>query len=124
MNNSSLSYSLYDFESYGYMKPIAHPVNGGIFVGANARSNSHWSNIPMIPDSDWQIEKGLYMGKHVPNSQFQYINHTRLGNNLALQSGLSYVDSSKYTIKCAVYEQSPCLCTDHCSCQKCIFNIT
>jgi len=120
MNNTSLGYSFYDFENVGYMKPPAPPINAGLFSGEPFKSNSHWSNINITPDADYYIEKGLDHGKRVPNSQFQYIHYTRLGNNLAPQQNLKPVDPSKYTIKCGAYTTSPCLCTNHCSCAQCM----
>lgn len=121
--NTSLSFSYYNFDKIGYTQIPPPPPNAGLYTGELFKQNSAWSNIYITPTSENYVEVGLDHGKRVPNSQFEYINHTRQGNNLAVQKNIAYVDSSKYTIMCANYQQNPCTCSSPCDCNKCFRNM-
>jgi hypothetical protein len=76
---SSLQFSDYEFEKYGYMKPKPPSKNGGLYSGEEFKGPHR--NIPVIADSEYMITENLKSANGPIEGLFHYPGYTRPGNN-------------------------------------------
>jgi len=76
---STLQYSDYEFEKYGYMQPKPPALNGGLYTGE--KFNGPHGNVPVQADAEYLITKNLASANPPIEGRFHYPGYTRPGNN-------------------------------------------
>ena len=76
---SSLQFSDYEFEKYGYMKPKPPAKNGGLYSG-EAFNGSH-GNVPVPADVEIMTTQNLRSANPPLEGIYHYSGYTRPGNN-------------------------------------------
>jgi hypothetical protein len=76
---SSLQFSDYEFEKYGYMKPKPPAKNGGLYSG-EAFNGSH-GNVPVPADVEIMTTQNLKSANPPLEGIYHYSGYTRPGNN-------------------------------------------
>ena len=76
---STLQYSDYEFEKYGYMKPKPPALNGGLYTGE--KFNGAHGNVPVQADAEYMITQNLASANPPIEGRFHYPGYTRPGNN-------------------------------------------
>lgn len=76
---STLQFSDYEFEKYGYMKAPQPKLNGGLYSG-EAFNGAH-GNISVIADGEYMNTQNLKSANGPIEGLFHYPGYTRPGNN-------------------------------------------
>jgi len=76
---STLQFSDYEFEKYGYMKPKPPALNGGLYSGEPF--NGAHGNVPVPADGEYMTTQNLKSANGPIESLFHYPGYTRPGNN-------------------------------------------
>lgn len=76
---STLQFSDYEFEKYGYMKPKPPALNGGLYSGEEFKGKH--GNIPVIADTEYMTTQNLKSANPPIEGLFHYSGYTRPGNN-------------------------------------------
>ena len=76
---TSLQFSDYEFEKYGYMKAPQPKLNGGLYSG-EAFNGAH-GNVPVMADGEYMTTKNLKSANPPTEGLYHYPGYTRPGNN-------------------------------------------
>jgi hypothetical protein len=76
---STLQFSDYEFEKYGYMKAPEPKLNGGLYSG-EAFNGKH-GNVKVLADGEYMTTKNLKSANPPTEGLYHYPGYTRPGNN-------------------------------------------
>jgi hypothetical protein len=117
---SSLGYANYNFDKHGYTPDPKPTHNAGIYGGEAFKAGAGWSNIPVIPSTDYMTHINLISANPPDQALYQYPHTVRPGNSFQKMEGIGYCRQG-YNIQGIItnVKRDKCDCQNECSCGEC-----